>query len=284
MFWVVQSLTSIAFGSLLFVAASGFALIFGLMKIPNLAHGSFFLLGAYVGLSAIQAGVPFWLACAVTGITVGVVGGVIERLLLRRLNGQEMAQVLATLGVAFIISELCLYIWSGNPLSVAAPSSLRGAVTVASVTFPLYRVVLIPIALAVAIGLWFTIERTRLGSRIRAGVDDLEMARGLGVPGSLIFTFVFVLGAALAGIGGLLAAPILSIYPGLDMEMLPLALIIVILGGSGSLLGALLGSYGVGFIYVFSQALIPDLAYVLLFVPMIVVLLLRPQGMFGRVS
>src|SRR4051812_32422326 len=161
MFWVLQSLNSLAFGSLLFVVASGFALIFGLMKIPNLAHGSFFLLGAYVGLSSIQLGTPFWLARAVAGITVGVVGGVIERLLLRRLNGQEMPQVLATLGVAFIMSEACLYIWSGHPLSVTAPPGLRGAVIFVGVTFPLYRAAIIPIALAVAAGLWFTIERTR---------------------------------------------------------------------------------------------------------------------------
>src|SRR3954469_14977513 len=175
MFWVLQSLNSVAFGSLLFVVASGFALIFGLMKIPNLAHGSFFLLGAYVGLASIQLGAPFWLACAVTGIVVGVVGGAIERFLLRRLNGQEMAQVLATLGVAFIISEVCLYVWSGQPLSVATPAGLQGAVKLLNVIFLLYRAALIPIALAIAIGLWFTIERTRLGARIRAGVDDLEM-------------------------------------------------------------------------------------------------------------
>jgi branched-chain amino acid transport system permease protein len=149
------------------------------------------------------------------------------------------------------------------------------------VAFPFYRLVVVWIAVVVALALWLALERTRAGAMIRAGVDDMEMASGLGLPVSRLFTAVFCLGTALAGMGGVLGGPILSVYPGLDTDMLPLALVVVILGGVGSLLGAFAGSLIIGFIYTFGQALLPDLAYVILFLPMVVVLVVRPRGLFG---
>jgi branched-chain amino acid transport system permease protein len=147
--------------------------------------------------------------------------------------------------------------------------------------FPLYRMAVIGIAVVFAVGLWLMLERTRLGAMIRAGVDDPQMARVVGIRVSQLFTIVFGLGAGLAGFAGMIGAPILSVYPGLDQDMLPLALVVVILGGTGSLLGSFVGSIIVGFIYNFGQALLPELAYFVLFLPMVLVLVLRPQGLFG---
>jgi branched-chain amino acid transport system permease protein len=214
---------------------------------------------------------------------MAVIGGVIERFLLRRLEGQVLPQVLLTLGFAFIIADICLMIWTGDPWTLPAPPSLRPPLLFGGFAFPTFRLVVLGIALVTAVALYFLMDRTRLGAMIRAGVDDMEMARGVGIPVSLLFTIVFCLGALLAGLGGTLGAPMLNAYPGLDSDMLPLALIVVILGGAGSLVGAFVGSFVVGFLYNFGIALFPDLAYFILFLPMVLVLVFMPQGLFGRV-
>ena len=283
-FWIIQTLNSVAFGGLLFLLSSGFSLIFGLMRIPNLAHGAFFMLGAYFGYTLLQLKLHFWLAALVGGIGVGLIGIIMERVVLRRLAGNEQGQVLVTLGVSFIIADICLLVWTGDPMPLAAPLSLRPPLRLAGFAFPTFRLVVLAIALVTAVALYLLMDRTRLGAMIRAGVDDMEMARGVGIPVSLLFTVVFALGAVLAGLGGTLGAPMLNAYPGLDTDMLPLALIVVILGGAGSLLGAFVGSFIVGFIYNFGIALVPDLAYFVLFLPMVLVLVFLPQGLFGRVQ
>jgi branched-chain amino acid transport system permease protein len=280
--WLVLAVNSITLGGLLFLLSAGFSLIFGLMKIPNLTHGSFFMLGAYVATSLIARGVDFWTAAVLSGLAVAVLGGIIERLVLRRLPGAELAQVLVTLGLSFMIADVCLMVWTGDPIQVATPSALRGATAVAGVGFPTYRLAISLLAVAFAAALWALLDRTRLGAMIRAGVDDTAMARVVGIKVSRLFTLVFCLGAWLAGFAGVIGAPILSVYPGLDGEMLPLALVVVILGGSGSLVGSLVGSFIVGFLYNFGQAMFPELAYVVLFLPMLLVLVVRPQGLFGR--
>jgi branched-chain amino acid transport system permease protein len=281
--WITLAVNSIAMGGLLFLLSAGFSLIFGLMRIPNLMHGSFFMLGAYFGVSLLARDVNFWVAALASGLAMAVIGAVVERFLLRRLAGQELAQVLLTLGLSFIVADLCLMIWTGDPWQPSPPPDLRGALRFAGLFFPIYRLAIVLIAVVVAIALWLLVDWTRLGAMIRAGVDDAPIARVIGIPVSRLFTLVFALGAALAAFGGVIGAPYLSVYPGLDTEMLPLALIVVILGGSGSLLGALLGSFVIGFLYNFGQAMFPDLAYVILFLPMVVVLVLRPQGLFGKV-
>jgi branched-chain amino acid transport system permease protein len=279
---LLLAVNSIALGGLLFLLSAGFSLIFGLMRIPNLMHGSFFMLGAYLGTTFLARGMNFWGAALASAAAMVVIGGLIERLLLRRLAGQELAQVLLTLGLSFIIADLCLMIWTGDPIQPPTPPELRGAVNAFGMFFPLYRVVIIAIAVVIAIALWVMIDWTRLGAMIRAGVDDAPIARVVGIKVSQLFTLIFCLGAGLAAFGGVVGAPYLSVYPGLDAEMLPLALIVVILGGTGSLLGALVGSFLIGFLYNFGQAMFPDLAYVILFLPMLLVLVLRPQGLFGR--
>jgi branched-chain amino acid transport system permease protein len=280
----LQVLNSLAFGGLLFLLSAGFSLIFGLMRIPNLAHGAMFMLGAYIALGAVRQFGNFWVAVAAAGLAVGVVGIVVERWVLRRLAGNENAQVLATLGMAFLIADVVLWIWGGDPQQVRAPELLRSSANIAGVIFPLYRVAVIVLAITAGVLLWLFIEKTRLGAMLRASVDDPQMARGIGIPVSALFTLSFGLGALLAGVGGGLAAPVLSAYPGLDNDMLPLALVIVVLGGVGSLIGALSGSALIGFLYVVGQEKVPSLSYVIVFIPMVIVLALRPRGLFGRVA
>ncbi|MBI3824403.1 MAG: branched-chain amino acid ABC transporter permease [Candidatus Rokubacteria bacterium] len=280
--WLVLAVNSVTLGGLLFLLSAGFSLIFGLMRIPNLTHGSFFMLGAYLATALIRRGFDFWSAAVVAGLLVAVFGGVVERLILRRLPGAELAQVLVTLGLSFMVADVCLMVWTGDPIQIETPRALRGTTAVGSLAFPTYRLAISFIAVVSAAGLWALLDRTRLGAMIRAGVDDPAMARVVGVRVSRLFTIVFCLGAWLAGFAGVIGGPILSVYPGLDQEMLPLALVVVILGGSGSLLGSLVGSFVVGFLYNFGQAMLPELAYVVLFLPMLVVLVVRPEGLFGR--
>ena len=280
--WLLLAVNSITLGGLLFLLSAGFSLIFGLMRIPNLTHGSFFMLGAYLATSLIAHGFGFWSAAVGAGLLVAAFGGVVERLILRRLAGAELAQVLVTLGLSFMIADVCLMVWTGDPIRIDTPPALRGSTAMLGLGFPTYRLAVSVVAVVFAAALWALLDRTRVGAMIRAGVDDPAMARVVGIRVSRLFTLVFCLGAWLAGFAGVIGGPILSVYPGLDQEMLPLALVVVILGGSGSLLGSLVGSFVVGFLYNFGQAMFPELAYVVLFLPMLLVLVVRPQGLFGR--
>jgi branched-chain amino acid transport system permease protein len=270
----------------LFLLSAGFSLIFGLMRIPNLTHGSLFMLGAYSGatfiIGVLGVKLNFWLAAVLAALTVAMFGAITERLLLRRLPGDQLAQVLVTLGLSFMAADFCLMVWGGDPINVETPQGLGGFIRVGTAVFPNYRLATIAIAAGFAVALWMLLDRTRLGAMIRAGVDDPDMARVVGIRVSQLFTIVFALGAGLAGFAGIIGGPILSVYPGLDQDMLPLALVVVILGGTGSLLGSFVGSIIVGFIYNFGQALLPELAYFVLFLPMLLVLIFRPQGLFGR--
>jgi branched-chain amino acid transport system permease protein len=277
-YWIIQTLNSLALGGLLFLLAAGFSLIFGLMRIANLTHGSLYMLGAYVGVSVLKFVPNLWLAALIGGLAIAVFGGLIERFILRALSGNALGQVLVTLGISFIVADFCLVVWGGDPIPVQTPPALQAPLQIGGVAFPTYRLVVLGIAVVTAVVLYLLMERTRIGAMIRAGVDDMQMARAVGIPVSRLFTAVFCLGAALAGAGGIIGGPIMSAYPGLDADMLPLALIVVILGGIGSLLGAFL----IGAIYTFGTALLPDLAYVILFLPMIVVIAFRPRGLFGR--
>jgi branched-chain amino acid transport system permease protein len=285
-FWIIQGLNSLSLGGLLFLLSSGFSLIFGLMRLANLTHGAFFMLGTYFGAVALRAyaGLNIWVTALGAGIIVAALGGLFERLVLTRLKSNPLGQVLVTLGMSFIISDACLVLWGGDSIPVPTPHHLQAPTRLFGFAFPTYRLVLVGCAILAAIALYVLMERTRLGTMIRAGVDDRQMARAVGIPVSRLFTIVFCLGAGVAGAGGVLGGPILSAYPGLDADMLPLALIVVILGGIGSLFGAFVGSFIIGFIYTFGTALFPELAYIILFLPMIFVLAFRPQGLFGRLG
>jgi branched-chain amino acid transport system permease protein len=275
-------LNSFSFGGVLFLVAAGLSLIFGLMRIPNLLHGSLFVLGGYVSIALGSYGLTFWQSALATAVFGGVLGMLLERCLLRRLNGRAMPQVLLTLGVSLIVADLSLAMWGGDPIQPRAPTELAGSVELLGQLFPAYRLALIFVAVMVAAALWLLIDHTLLGARLRASVDDVEMAGTIGIPVERLFTLVFGLGAAMATFGGAMSAPYLSVYPGLDAEVLSLALIVVTVGGAGSLLGVAAGSLVVGFIYNFGQIAFPELASVVLFLPMLFMLIVRPQGLLGK--
>src|SRR5262249_18343553 len=197
-FWIIQTLNSVAFGGLLFLLSSGFSLIFGLMRIPNLAHGAFFMLGAYFGYTLLQLKLHFWLAGCAGGLGAGSPGIGMERFAPPRLGANEEARVLVPLGAPFITADICLLVGPGDPMPLPAPQALRPPLRVGGFAFPTYRLVVLAIALFAALALYLLMERTRLGAMIRAGVDDMEMARGVGIPVSRLFTTVFLLAAALA--------------------------------------------------------------------------------------
>jgi branched-chain amino acid transport system permease protein len=281
-FWVTQAFNGISYGALLFLLASGLSLIFGVMRIVNLAHGSYFLLGGYVGLTAVWRTGSFPLALLAGAVAVALIGVGMERLFLRRLKGQVLAQVLMTMGFALIFQDLALLIWGGDPYSLPVPPLLSGALHVGVMVFPFYRFFIIGAACAVGIGLWLFLENTRAGATIRAAVDDGEMAQGVGINVPRVSMGVFALGAFLAALGGVVGGGFIGVYPGADFEILPYAFVVVIVGGLGSLQGAIVGSLMVGLLDNFGKALFPELSYFTLFAPMAVILAVRPTGLFGK--
>lgn len=281
-FWLGQMLNGLSFGALLFLLASGLSLIFGLMRIVNIAHGSYYLLGAYIALSVVRSTRSFTLAILTALAVLASIGVLMQRFFLARFYRQEQAQVLLTMGFSFAFADLALWLWGGDPQRLAAPARLARSVALGPVVFPAYRFTVILVGAVVALVLWLVMERTRLGAIVRAAVDDQEMARGLGVNVGPLLTGMFAFGAALAGFGGVMGAPFLGVYPGADSDVLPLAFAVVIIGGLGSLRGAVVGSMLVGILDHFGKALFPELSYFTLFVPMAIILAIRPTGLFGR--
>ena len=281
-FWVTQTFNGVSYGALLFLLASGLSLIFGVMRVVNLAHGSYFMLGGYVGLSVVWRTGSYVLALAAGALVLAVVGMAMERLFLRRLPGQTLGQVLMTIGFALIFQDLALLIWGGDPYAIRPPSMLAGVLTAGPGRFPIYRIFIIVVAVVIGAALWLALDRTRVGAMIRAAVDDPEMAQGIGIRVPRISLGVFGLGAALAAFGGVVGAGFLGVYPGLDFEILPYAFVVVIVGGMGSLKGALVGSLLVGLLDNFGKALFPELSYFTLFAPMAAILAVWPTGLFGR--
>jgi branched-chain amino acid transport system permease protein len=281
-FWITQVFNGISYGALLFLLAGGLSLIFGMMRIVNMTHGSYYLLGGYVGLTVIWRGGPFVLAILVGALVIAAIGLAEWNAFLRRLGGQELGQVLTTMGFALIFQDLGLVIWGGDPYTIPVPAVLSGAFQAGQLFFPVYRVFIVLVATAVAVVLWLVLERTRIGARMRATVDDPEMARGVGINVPRISFGVFALGASLAAVAGVVAGGFVGVYPGADFEILPYAFVVVIVGGMGSLKGALLGSLMVGLLDNFGKALFPELSYFTLFAPMAAILSVRPTGLFGR--
>ncbi|HEU5322858.1 MAG TPA: branched-chain amino acid ABC transporter permease [Methylomirabilota bacterium] len=281
-FWITQTFNGLSYGALLFMLASGLSLIFGVMRIVNLAHGSYFLLGGYVGLSVVWRTQSFLLAMLAGAVAVGLVGVAMERLFLRRLPGQTLGQVLLTIGFALIFQDVALLVWGGDPYTIPAPAALQGVIGVGTLRFPRYRIFIVVVAALVGAALWLALDRTRVGAMIRAAVDDGEMAQGVGIRVPFVSLGVFALGAALAALGGVIGGGFLGVYPGADFEMLPYAFVVVIVGGLGSLPGAMVGSVLVGLLDNFGKALFPELSYFTLFAPMALILALRPTGLFGR--
>ena len=281
-FWITQAFNGISYGALLFLLASGLSLIFGVMRIVNLAHGSYFMLGGYVGLSVVWRTGSFLAALVASAVAIALIGIGMERLFLRRLPGQTLGQVLMTVGFALMFQDVALLVWGGDPYTIPVPAALQGIVTAGTLRFPAYRIFIIFVAVLVGAGLWVVLDRTRVGAMIRAAVDDREMAQGVGIHVPVVSLGVFALGAALAALGGVIGGGFLGVYPGADFEVLPYAFVVVIVGGLGSLPGAMVGSLLVGLLDNFGKALFPELSYFTLFAPMALILALRPTGLFGR--
>jgi branched-chain amino acid transport system permease protein len=240
------------------------------------------MLGAYIGLSVSKWTGSFWLGAALGGVIIGVVGGLTERFLLRYVHLRHLDQVLLTFGFVYIFMDLSKWFWGGDPLSLSKPAMLNGSIDIFGDSFPIYRLAIIVIGLLIAVLLWLFQEKTLIGAIVRAGVDDRQMVTGLGINITLISTGVFALGAFMAGFGGVVGGPILGAYQGMDLEVLILALVVVVVGGLGSLKGAILGSLLIGMLDNFGKALFPDFAMVTVFLAMAVILLLRPSGLLGK--
>jgi branched-chain amino acid transport system permease protein len=283
-FAVIQALNGLTFAALLFLVASGFTLIFGLMRIVNLAHGALYLMGGYIALTIGMKSGSFALAIAGAAAAIAIAGFLIDRFLLGFVKGHELRQVLLTLGIALCLNDLALVIWGGDTFTVPVPEALHGAWSFAGVTYPRYRLFVLAVGIVVFVLLWLLVNRTRLGALIRAGVDDAETVEAIGIDIKRVFVGTFMLGAALAGVGGALGGAFLSLYPTADSEILVFSLAIVVIGGRGSLVGAAVGSLFVAMLATYGQVWFPELAYFVIFGPMALLLAFRPLGLFGRAA
>ncbi len=282
-FLSLQFLNGMAFAMTLFLVAVGLTLIFGLMDVLNLAHGAFYLVGAYVGLTILRVTGNFWLALLIAPNVVAALGYLVEVLLIRPVYARgHLDQVLLTLGLAFIMADQAKLIWGAQEDALATPALLAGSISMAGLRFPLYRLFVIAFGLAAALALWVLIERTRWGAMIRAGVSNRTMVRNLGIDIGKVFAHTFAFGCGLAALAGVVAGPIIGVAPGLDAEILMLALIVVVTGGLGSLSGSFWGSILIGQADTFGKTLFPQFSLFFIFGIMAAVLLYRPGGLLGK--
>lgn len=286
-------LNGVTLGGLYFLVASGFTLVFGLMRNVNLAHGSMYLLGAYIGYEVAEASGSWFLGLAVAFLAIAASGILLQVLIFRRMEGDDLRQTLVTIGISIIAADLMLAIWTGTTYQFAPPEWLFGAATLPVVSvikssgdavfikYPVYRLAVLAVAVAVGVALWLFLNRTRIGMMIRAGVNDREMLAASGVNVQLVFALVFAIGAGLAGFAGVIGGTALSIAPGEDIRYLLASLIVVIVGGLGSVSGAAIGALLIGLAEQFGLAYFPTYGVVLTFLIMVVTLAVRPQGIMG---
>jgi branched-chain amino acid transport system permease protein len=280
---ILQAINGTSFAALLFLLASGFTLTFGLMRVVNMAYGAYYLLGGYIGYSIGQKTGSFWLGVIGGGLAVIPFGYVIDRFLIRHTGENHLAQVLLTVGLAFVIGDVALTIWGGDNLKVPVPMALRGAVELpGGIIYPSFRLLLIALGVLVGALLWVLYRKTQIGAVVRAGVDDREMVNAVGINVDLLFVLVSALASFLAGMAGVVGGAFLTLYPGAEWEILVYALVVVIFGGLGSLEGAMIGALLVGLLDAYGRWLLPEFSYFVLFGPMALLMLFRPRGIFGR--
>ncbi len=286
-------LNGITLGGLYFLVASGFTLIFGLMRNVNLAHGSLYLLGGYVGYGTAQWTGSWLLSFVAAFAVVAIVGVVLQVLVFRRMEGQDLRQTLVTIGISIVLADLMLWGFGGDFYQITTPDWLAGPVPTPLVsatrpsgdpvylTYPLVRLVIFAAAVVIGVGMWLVLNRTRIGMLVRAGVDDRDMLAATGVRIQLVFVLVFAFGAGLAGIAGVVGGTFQSLAPGEDTRFLLASLVVVIVGGMGSIPGAALGAVLIGLAEQFGSVYMPTYAVVLTFLIMVLVLALRPQGLLS---
>jgi branched-chain amino acid transport system permease protein len=279
-FFAEQILNSLQFSMLLFLLAIGLSVVFGLMDYLNLSHGTIYMFAAYVAFSITQLGGSFWTALALAPLVAAAVSVVLYFLLLKRAEkGGHLTQVLLTVGVIYMGTDLIRIAYGDLPQGVPQPEILNGAVNLFGILYPAYRLFIIALGFVVMAALYLALERTRLGALVRAGVDDRATVETLGVDIAKVFALVFGIGAYLAGVAGVVAAPVFSVYPGMDVSIIILVLIVVVVGGLGSLRGVIVGSLLIGFADTFGKILLPQFAMMMIYLVMALVLIFRPSGL-----
>jgi branched-chain amino acid transport system permease protein len=284
--YFVTLLNSLTLASLYFIVASGFTLVFGLMRNVNLAHGSLYLLGGYVGF-VVAAYTGWWILAIATGFLASALAGIlIQWLILRHMQGEELRQTMVTIGLSIVIADILLWIFTGQVHQMEAPEWLQGPIRGIPLinAYSTYRLSLLGFGVVIGLGLWWLLHRTRVGMMIRAGVDDRGMLAASGINVHMVFAITFALGAGLAGLGGVIGAVELSMVPGEDTRLLLVSLIVVIVGGMGSVLGAAIGAVILGLAETYGLAYAPTYSVVFTFVILIGVLAFRPRGIMGRVT
>jgi branched-chain amino acid transport system permease protein len=281
--FIINLLNGVSYGMVLFLIASGMSIVLGAMGITNLAHGSLYMVGAFVGWTvAVKLGATFGLGVLAGGLAAGLVGLAMERGLLRHLYKQPNEQVLLTFGFVYILSNVCLWVWGGWPRMPFTAKFLTGSFEIMGRAYPKARIAIILIGLVLAVGLWWLQDRTRMGAIVRAGMDDKETTMGLGINLELAFAVIFFISSFIAGAAGVIGAQLLGVQTDLGLEVLLLALIVIIVGGVGSIQGALLGGILIGVIDAFGKAVFPQMAMFTMYLTMIIVLIVRPTGLLGR--
>lgn len=280
---VSLALNGVAFGMLIFLLAAGLTLMFGLMGIVNLAHGSYFMIGAFVGLTTFKKTGSFFLALLAGSLSAALLGFITERFFLRRVYGlRHHEPILLTFALSLVLSDLSLFLWSGTPRWVQTPDFLAFSLNIAGMPYPAYRLAIILVGVVIFISLRFFQEKTIWGAIVRAGVDDKQMVTGFGINVPMVFSIVFCFGAFLAGFGGFIGAPILGVFVGLDVEVIMLALAVVIVGGIGSMPGCLITCLFLGVADTFGKVLWPAYASLTIYAILVIVLLVKPTGLFGK--
>jgi branched-chain amino acid transport system permease protein len=281
--YLITMLNGLTLASLYFIVASGFTLVFGLMRNVNLAHGSLYLLGGYVGYLVAQYTGWWILAIAAGFAAAAILGLLMQVLILRHMQGQELRQTMVTIGLSIVIADVLLWIFTGQVYQMEAPSLLQGPIRNIPIinAYSAYRLSLLGFGIIIGLFLWWLLNRTRVGAMIRAGVDDRDMLAASGVNVNLIFALTFMLGAGLAGLGGVMGAVELSMVPGEDTRLLLASLIVVIVGGMGSVVGAAIGAVILGLSEAYGLAYAPTYSVVVTFVILIFVLAFRPRGIMG---
>ena len=282
--FLIQVLNGVQYGLLLFLVASGLTLIFGIMGIINLAHGSFYMLGAYLAFSLTGMLGNFWLAL-LAGILLSLAFGMILEWLVMRLlyRRDHLYQVLLTYGLILVFEELRSLLWGDDVHGVPVPAALDFSIPLTdTLSYQVYRLAMSAICLAIGFGMYWLIQRTRLGMMIRAGSVNRDMVQSLGIDIGLVYRLVFALGVALAALAGMLAAPVSSVFPGMGNQVLIISFVVVVIGGIGSVKGALVAALAIGLADTFGKVLAPQIAGMVVYLLMAAVLLWRPQGIFGR--
>jgi len=279
----IQLLNGVVQGMMYALVAAGLTLIFGMLDIPNFAHGAFYALGAYVAFTLISATGNFWLAIAVVPLVVAAIGLAVDAFAMRRLaRAGHVYQILFTLGLVLIVQEAIVIVWGADPTSVDVPAALAGGVPLGAVSFPWYRIFLVVVAALVIGAVWLGIERTKYGAIIRAGIDDPSMVDCIGIDVQRLFTLVFGIGVGLAALAGALILPIRGGQPAMGNELMATSFAVVVIGGLGSYLGAVAGGIFVGVVQAVMTIVYPAASEVAIFAAMALVILVRPQGLFGR--